>query len=180
MSLAAFLRPDPRLAWQALREWTPRQIGAAVLGSVIVAVLVGIPTVLIPNPIFGREIPPTWWSYPAWIATSILSGMLLATYVRPGGSADDAVTEPAIDTEAERSSRFGVAGTVLAWFAVGCPVCNKIALIALGYGGAMTWFAPVQPVLAVGALLLTGLAFLARLRGQVACPLPTRVPTPTA
>lgn len=177
MSLAAFLRPDPRLAWQALREWTPRQIGAAAIGAVLVALLVGIPTVLIPNPIFGREIPPTWWSYPAWIATSVLSGMLLATYVRPGRPAADEAGEM-VATEAERSSRFGVAGTVLAWFAVGCPVCNKIALIALGYGGAMTWFAPVQPVLAVGALLVTGLAFPARLRGQVACPLPAKVSTP--
>lgn len=100
--------------------------------------------------------------------------MLLATYVRAAGAAavpDGADTVDSVDPDGPMS-RFGVAGTVLAWFAVGCPVCNKLALLALGYGGAMTWFAPVQPVQAVAALLLTGLALLARLGGQVACRLP--------
>ncbi|EPR75477.1 hypothetical protein ADILRU_2020 [Leifsonia rubra CMS 76R] len=32
---------------------------------------------------------------------------------------------------------------MLAWFAVGCPVCNKIALLALGYTGALACPAPV-------------------------------------
>lgn len=71
-----------------------------------------------------------------------------------------------------RSSRMGVAGGILAWFVVGCPVCNKIALLALGYSGAITWFAPVQPLLAVVAMILTAVALVWRLRGQVSCPLP--------
>ena len=66
----------------------------------------------------------------------------------------------------------GIAGSMLAWFAVGCPVCNKLALLALGYSGAITWFAPVQPFLALAAMVLTGAALVWRLRGQVACPVP--------
>ena len=62
-----------------------------------------------------------------------------------------------------------MAGVALAWFAVGCPVCNKIALLALGYSGALTWFAPAQPYLAAAALLLTAGALVVRLRGQVYC-----------
>jgi hypothetical protein len=58
---------------------------------------------------------------------------------------------------------------VLAWFAVGCPACNKLALLALGYSGAITWFAPVQPFLAAAALLTTAGALLMRLRGQTLC-----------
>ena len=73
----------------------------------------------------------------------------------------------------------GMVGGVLAWFAVGCPVCNKIALLALGYAGAITWFAPLQPVLAIGALALTSVALVLRLRGQVACPLPAEPKTVT-
>ena len=46
-------------------------------------------------------------------------------------------------------------GGVMAWFAVGCPVCNKIALVAFGYSGAITYFAPIQPFLALGAMVLT-------------------------
>ena len=55
---------------------------------------------------------------------------------------------------------------------MGCPVCNKIALLALGYTGALTWFAPFQPVLAVTALILATFALVWRLKGQLACPLP--------
>lgn len=170
------------LAVQALRGWTARQVLIAISAGVAVAVVVGVATVLIPNPVFAREIPPVWWNYPVWLVTSALSGMLLATYVRAGttDSADSAdsgaVTASTADPASEggavarRSSRMGMAGGTLAWFAVGCPVCNKLALLALGYSGAITWFAPIQPFLAVGALILTGVALVWRLRGQVACP----------
>ena len=148
----------------------------ATAAAVVVAVVIGIATVLIPNPVFTREIPPVWWNYPVLLLTSALSGMLVATYLRPGrgaatgsaGQDDDGSGDG--EAGARRSSRMGMAGGVLAWFAVGCPVCNKLALLALGYSGAITWFAPVQPFLAVGALALTGVALLWRLRGQVACP----------
>ena len=71
-----------------------------------------------------------------------------------------------------RTSRLGVAGGVLAWFAVGCPVCNKLALVALGYSGAISYFAPLQPFLAAAALALTAGAVVVRLRNQALCPLP--------
>ncbi|WP_116051351.1 hypothetical protein [Amycolatopsis palatopharyngis] len=169
------------LAVQALRAWTARQVLVAIAAGVGVAVVVGVATVLIPNPVFGREIPPVWWNYPVWLVASALSGMLVATYVRAKTVDGPADGTGAADTDmarvereggavARRSSRMGMAGGILAWFAVGCPVCNKLALLALGYSGAITWFAPVQPFLALGALILTGVALVWRLRGQVACP----------
>jgi hypothetical protein len=150
----------------ALRNWTVRQRLAAAGFSVAFALLIGIPTVLIPNPVFGRQVPVQLWSYPVWIASSILAGMLAATYLRPIRSI--AETRVAHDT-GDAPSRWGMAGSVLAWFAVGCPVCNKIALLALGYSGAITWFAPVQPFLAGAALVTTTGALLMRLRGQILC-----------
>ena len=161
---------EPRRTLQAsafaLRSWTVRQRLAAAGFSVAFALLIGIPTVLIPNPVFGRQVPVQLWSYPVWIASSILAGMLAATYVRPvRGIAETRVTHDTGDAP----SRWGMAGSVLAWFAVGCPVCNKIALLALGYSGAITWFAPVQPFLAAAALVTIGGALLMRLRGQILC-----------
>jgi hypothetical protein len=155
----------------ALRSWTPRRHLAAAGFSVAFALLIGVPTVLIPNPVFGREIPVQAWNYPAWIASSILAGMLAATYLR---SARGVVEPTPDDGTGDAPSRWGLAGGLLTWFAVGCPVCNKIALLALGYSGAITWFAPVQPYLATVALLLTAGALLMRLRGQVLCPTPKR------
>lgn len=158
-------------AGSSLRGWSLRQDVAAVGFSIAFALLIGIPTVLIPNPVFGREVPVVAWNYPVWIASSVLAGMLAATYVRPT-SGVQAPPEPS--DSADSASRLGVVGGVLAWFAVGCPVCNKLALLALGYSGALTWFAPAQPYLAAVALLATAAALIVRLRGQVQCPTPRR------
>ena len=180
----------------ALRMWSRRQVLIAVLTAVLVAVVIGVATVLIPNPLFARDIPPVWWNYPVWLLTSALSGVLVATYFRSDSGANASVertTEPGdgagsgpergaerisnsgdTDRFERRTSRMGMAGGVLAWFAVGCPVCNKIALLALGYSGAITYFTPIQPFLAVGAMALTGVAVVVRLRGQVSCPVSPR------
>lgn len=155
------------LAGRALRAWTPRQYLTAAAVAAGFALLVGIVTVLIPNPMFARDIDTVWWNYPVWVITSIGAGMLTATYIKPPATQRSKVD----DTPAERrTARMGIAGGVLTWFAVGCPVCNKIALLALGYSGAITWFAPFQPVLAIVAMLLTGVALVWRLKGQVVCP----------
>lgn len=168
------LRRELGLATQAFRMWTPRQFVIAGAVAVVFALVVGIVTVLIPNPWFARDIDTVWWNYPVWVLTSIGAGLLTATYVRraPNGQGADTEDDDRETPEAQRTARMGIIGGFLTWFAVGCPVCNKIALLALGYSGAITWFAPVQPVLAVAALVLTGLALVWRLRGQVACPLP--------
>ncbi|MGO1286148.1 hypothetical protein ACTXON_13475 [Brachybacterium alimentarium] len=162
------------LAVTALRTWTLRQVLVAVLAGGVFAALIGVATVLIPNPVFAREVPTVPWNYPVWILTSILMGTLVATYVQPGGGrsarADGALRS---DGNERGSSRAGGAAGILAWFAVGCPVCNKIALITLGHTGALTLFAPLQPFLAAIAIVLGLLAVIWRLRGQVACSLPS-------
>lgn len=141
-----------------------------IIGAIVVTALIGFATVLIPNDVFSRDIAPVWWDYPVWILTGLLCGALIATYVNDPG-------EDSADRSQRRTGRMGMFGAVLGWFAVGCPVCNKIALLALGYTGALTWFAPFQPVLAVAALVLTGIALIWRLSGQVACPMPRRTRT---
>ena len=168
-----------RLAIRALKAWRVRQVIAAIVAALLVALVIGFATVLIPNDLFTRDIPPTWWDHPVWIITSVLSGILIATYVRPDTSAAPETTAAGTSANAqydsarqERSGKIGMLGGFLAWFAVGCPVCNKIALLILGYSGALTWFAPFQPVLAVSAMLLTGVAVIWRLKGQVACTMP--------
>jgi hypothetical protein len=175
-----------RPATQALRLWGPRQWGAAVLAGLATALVLGLATVLIPNGVFSREIPPVWWNYPVWIATSALTGVLVASYVSPvaGGTplpGDDdvaaATVARAVESGERRSARLGAVGAFAAWFAVGCPVCNKLALLALGSTGALTWFAPVQPWLGVLALALSAFAVVHRLAGQMACPVNLPVST---
>ena len=69
----------------------------------------------------------------------------------------------------ERSAKIGSAGAFFSFLAVGCPVCNKVALIALGSTGAMQYFAPVQPYLALLGVLFLIYALQKRLVGESMC-----------
>lgn len=131
--------------------------------ALVVTLAVGLPTDVIPNPVFGRPVPVTWWSYPVLALTGVLGGLLAATYVRSGA---------ARNAELDRPGRAGGIGGVLSFFAVGCPVCNKLVVVALGTTGARQWFEPVQPWLAGASVVLLGWALRARLRSATACPVP--------
>lgn len=150
----------------------------AVVGGLVTGLLVALPTAVIPNPVFGREIGVTWWSYPVVIITAVLGGLLVATYVRPRDVSGGAAKAGEVDEseEMDRASKLGMAGAVVSFFAVGCPVCNKLVLIALGTSGAVTWFAPIQPYLALASVALMAVALRARLRGEIACAVPARPP----
>jgi len=173
-----------RFALLGLKQWGRRQYQVALLAAVVVGLLIGIATVLIPNPWFARDIEPLWWNYPVWIMTAVATGMLFATYIKGSTAGRERATtgdaqgvQPPTEDPKDSYGKMGLVGGVFSWFAVGCPVCNKLALIAFGYSGAMTYFAPIQPFLAVAALLLTAGALVWRLKGQVVCsvPLPATV-----
>lgn len=143
-----------------LSAWPRRRWITAVAAAIGALVLVGVPTDLIDTSWFSREIPPTWWAWPVLVVSSVMTGLLVATYV---------ATTP--DESQERSaSRTAGVGGLLNFFAVGCPVCNKLVLLAVGSTGAIRWFEPVQPVMSVAGLLLLGWALRIRLRTSRSCP----------
>ena len=131
-------------------------VGAAA--AVLVALVIGAPTGIVETPWYTRMTPVLWWNYPVWVASSVLTGVLASTYVRP----------PALMRESAQGGKT-LAGTLLSVFAVGCPICNKLVVLALGVNGALTWFAPVQPLLALGSLTLLAYAVRARGRAVAAC-----------
>ena len=65
-----------------------------------------------------------------------------------------------------------VGATLLSTFAVGCPVCNKLVVAVLGVSGALTYWAPTQPLLGVLSVGLLAAGLLIRLGGAVACAAP--------
>ena len=152
--------PNRLAGWASLGTWPVRRWSAAALGAAATIAVIGLPTVLIPNPVFGRDVPPTWWAWPALAVTAVLAGLLGATYIR----------RP--EDERTTAARAGLAGGFLSYLAVGCPVCNKIALLALGYTGALQWFAPIQPWLALAGTALLAYALHRRLTAEFACPIP--------
>ena len=157
-----------------MRLWTRRQWSTAVIAGVVVALAVGLPTDVIPNPVFGRPVDITWWSYPTLVITAVLGGLLAATYVRVGPRpTDESIGTDEIDLD--RPGRLGSIGGLLSFFAVGCPVCNKLVVIALGTSGALEWFAPAQPILAVASSVLLAWALRVRLRNATSCALPRTI-----
>lgn len=128
------------------------------MGATATALAIGLPTDVLPNPVFGRPVPVTWWSVPVLVVTSLLAGLLVATYVDDGH-----------EEEVDRPARAGGLGGLLAFFAVGCPVCNKLVVLALGATGAIEVFAPVQPWLAVLSVGLLAFALQRRLAGERSC-----------
>jgi hypothetical protein len=133
----------------------------AVSVAVLTYFVIALPTAVVENPVFGREIGVTSWSVTVIVVTSILTGLLTATYVKNDFS-----------DENPRQLKIGGAGALLSYFAVGCPVCNKLALIALGYSGAIQYFAPIQPYLAVAGIALLAYSLRMRLNNEYSCSLP--------
>ena len=162
----------------ALLVRDPRAAAVAVLASAVFLLVVAVPTDLIDTPWFMREIPPTWWAWPSLVVSSVLGGLVSATYVQPTRTScepGDSVVEPGDRV----SSRGGYVAGLLTFVAVGCPVCNKLVLLSLGAAGAVTWFQPFQPLLQVAAIALLTWALVRRLRNRASCPAPSaRAPTP--
>ena len=144
-------------------QWPPRRVAVAALATAFFALAVGVPTGLVPTPLFTRMTPVPWWNYAVWAVTAVLGGLVVATYVRRPGH-----------TAPRNGAAAASGGGLVAAFAVGCPVCNKLVVAVLGTSGAMTVWAPVQPALAV--LSVVGLAWALRRRvtNEYACPVNPR------
>lgn len=139
------------LALGAFRFWTPRRYLLALAAAAFAALAIGVPSDLIDTPLFARPIAVTAWAYPVWLITSALVGLLVAASIRGRGQA--------------------AGGGALSMLAVGCPVCNKPIVLALGASGALELWAPLQPVLGAFAIAFLAVALVVRLRGEVACKL---------
>jgi hypothetical protein len=161
---------NPTSTLMVLRGWTGRRWGAAAVATAGSLLLLGIPTAMIPNPVFARQIEAPVWTYPSLVVTAVLAGLLLASYVRAerGPSGDGSLLD---ETSPEEARSFTVGG-MLSFFAIGCPTCNKLVLIALGSSGAITWFEPVQPVLALAGIAILVWALRRRLAGELSCSVP--------
>lgn len=119
----------------------------------------GIPTDVIPNPWYQRMTPVRPLDIAMLPALSIVVGALIATYALPGARTFSSLSA-------------GSGSGLLGVFAIGCPVCNKLVILALGFSGALTYFAPLQPVLAAAGLVLASITLRGRLRALThGCPI---------
>ena len=145
----------PRATW-------PR----AVLFGAIAAVLIAVPSDLIDTPIFGRPVEVRWIDYVILAVTSALIGLIFA--IRPPAASSE------LAEATERQGTRTIWGGFVSFLAVGCPVCNQAVVALVGVGGALSWWAPVQPF--VGLLAVALLLYTLRKRLNTykltACPVP--------
>lgn len=128
----------------------------------LAAVAVGVPADLIDTPLINRPIDTRPVDYVIWITTSLLIGLIFAIRV-PKGSGE---------VEENRT----LWGAVVSVLAVGCPICNPAVVAIVGTSGAISWWAPVQPIVGLVAIGLLIWALRKRLETYElgACPLPKK------
>ncbi|MEM9465594.1 MAG: hypothetical protein AAGA90_09475 [Actinomycetota bacterium] len=127
----------------------------------VAAVLIAVPSDLIDTPLFGRPEPVRAIDYVILAITASLIGLIFAIRV------------PQDETSEKQDTRT-VWGGFVSFLAVGCPVCNQLVVGLVGTSGALSWWAPVQPVvgLVAVALLVWTLRYRLRTYELTACPVP--------
>jgi hypothetical protein len=96
--------------------------------------VIGVPTDVIATPFFTRMTSVRWWDYVVLVITVVLTALWAGIRT----------------SRRVKESSSGVLGTsVVSALAVGCPICNKVVVGLLGVSGALSIWAPIQPVLAV-------------------------------
>lgn len=135
-----------------------RTLAVAAAVSLLSALLIGIPTRVVPNGFFRRMTPTRPLDYAFLAVASVLIGLTFA--LRPRRPLDG-------------NGRV-FAGGLATVFAVGCPICNKIVVALLGTAGALSIFAPIQPLLGGAGIALLVWALRRRVRDlrATACRLP--------
>lgn len=145
-----------------LRELPPSTWIRAIPLTLLAALLIAIPADLIDTAFFGRPIDPKPIDYLILAVTAALIGLVLA--IRPEQESERD------ETDQTRT----IWGGFVSFIAVGCPVCNQAVVALVGTSGALSWWAPVQPV--VGLLAIGLLVHTLRRRLDTyqlaACPLP--------
>jgi hypothetical protein len=138
-----------------IRPYLPTALLYGALGAAFTTLTIGIPTDVIPNPIFGRMTPVRVQDYVFLVVTALLAGILAASYALP--------QTRACSIQQGRAT----VGGFLSFLAIGCPTCNKIIVLLLGTSGALTIFEPIQPLLAAASFALLLLAIWIRWRPVV-------------
>ncbi|MDG2262724.1 MAG: hypothetical protein P8N50_10335 [Actinomycetota bacterium] len=134
----------------AVRAMRPRDWATAVGVAALTWLVLGIPSDIVPNPIFGRPIPVRAIDHVILTVSALLTGLVFGLR-SPSNELTDAEERPLF------------AGGILTFFAVGCPVCNRFVVSLLGTSGALNWFRPIQPVLGLAAVGLLVVAIRRRL-----------------
>jgi predicted ABC-type exoprotein transport system permease subunit len=107
-----------------------------LLSSASFLLLFGIPTSLIPNPLFMRMTQTNLLDYFLLISTSLLLGAYLGLYRQK-------------KSHSSKACKASYAGGAAGFFGFACPICNKLLVMLLGLAGVVMYIEPVRYALGI-------------------------------
>ena len=117
----------------------------SALYSIVVFIIFGIVTVLIPNKFFARMTPIGWLDYLFLAITSLLLGIYLSLHRYQ-------------KKESKLCRTTAIGGGISGFLGFGCPVCNKILVLLFGFAGVLTYIEPYRPIFGIAGIGLLGYA----------------------
>lgn len=143
----------PALVLSRRRLWVER-LAIGFAAATAAGLVMGVPTDVVPNGWFTRMTPVRPLDIVLLVLTALALGALAASYVR-----------------AHSAPRIGscAAGGLLTGLAIGCPICNKLVVALVGTSGALSWFAPLQPIIGTAGLGLALWALVIQTRPRSTC-----------
>jgi hypothetical protein len=156
----------PGVVLATLRLFGPRAWLLAMAMTAGALAAIAIPAeIAVDTPLFQRMTAVRPQDYAVWVASGGLAGLTAGTY--------------AVASAPDRTGGRVAAGGVLSFVAVGCPVCNKVVVAAIGTSGALSWFAPLQLPIGVASLGVLAWALWLRCRSVLACAVPATPAPPS-
>ncbi|HLD41979.1 MAG TPA: hypothetical protein VJB06_03005 [archaeon] len=126
--------------------------------AIVVFLIFGILTAVIPNPIFIRQIPVNIFDFVFLFSTSVLIGAYISLSIP--------------DKKLEGQTTYGIfAGTLGGILAFGCPICNALLVSLFGASALLTYFDPLRPILGTVSVIILSLMvyWKSRLRNCKIC-----------
>lgn len=121
-----------------------KYISLGVLTSIVVFIVFGTITAVLPNPFFTRMTPLTVLDKIFLASSSLLSGAYVGAHY---------YKKETVKT----CDSIATAGGIGSFLAFACPVCNKLLVLLFGATALMTYFEPYRPLLGfVSTGLLAG------------------------
>jgi hypothetical protein len=145
-----------RFAFAQFAWWSATQWATASATFVVIFVAMGEVGQTLPPASVDRVYPIEWWNYVTLLADSALMGLVVASFVRPGGK------------RLATAGGSGLAGMVAA-IAMACPLCSPLAIPLLGAGGALAFLRGDRAWIALASVVVLGVTLFLRLRASGSC-----------
>ena len=116
-------------------------MGVGIFSGLSIFVIFAAVSVLIETRLFQRMTPVYFYDYIFLLLTSILSGTFIGLWYYTKKTS-------------RKCSAAATGGALGGFLSFGCTICNKLIVLAIGVTGALTYFAPIQPILGIVSIIL--------------------------